>query len=90
MLINLYPPSEDWSVMLTLQRCGQKLCSWDLIQSYWNEHKDSLQLQWMWIRLSVPYFYLLKYLHVGLILIDFKQLDMLGVMVTVTASNRWK
>lgn len=25
MLINLYPPSEDWSVMVTLQRCGQKL-----------------------------------------------------------------
>lgn len=32
MLINLYPPFEDQSAMLTLQRCGQKLYSWGLIQ----------------------------------------------------------
>lgn len=32
MLINLYAPFEDWSAMLTLQRYGRKLYSWDLIQ----------------------------------------------------------
>lgn len=32
MLINHYVRFEDWSAMLTLQRYGHKLHSWDLIQ----------------------------------------------------------